>query len=93
MCDPVSIGTALVGALASGVVSQAMAPKAAPKAEQQQAPVSNTQTAQSPAAAKSSDSGVTGGMPPPGANNTLLTGPSGATAASDQLGKNTILGA
>ena len=92
MCDPVSIGTALVGALASGVVSQAMAPKSAPKAETQPSQAATTATAQAPVAPKGSDSSQTGGMPPPGANNTLLTGPGGANAGADQIGRNTLLG-
>lgn len=92
MCDPVTIGTALVGALASGAVSSAMAPKSAPKAEAQPSQAASTQTASAPVAPKAADSSKTGGMPPPGANDTLLTGPGGATAGADQIGRNTILG-
>lgn len=83
MCDPVTIGTALVGAAAS----VAMAPKA-PKMQAPAAPEKPPQAATMPDESARRSGGLTSAALP----GTMLTGASGVGTGSLNLGKNTLLG-
>lgn len=80
MCDPISIGTALVGAAAS----VAMAPKA-PKMQEPAAPEKPPQAVRTPDRAA-----VRAGRAAP--SGTMLTGASGVGTSALNLGRNTLLG-
>jgi hypothetical protein len=91
MCDPVSLGVGLLGAVAS----QALTPKA-PKMPQAPKPEAPPQAAQAPdEAARRASAGAAltpGASGGPGASSTLLTGPSGVSNDLLNLGKNVLLG-
>lgn len=89
MCDPVSIGTSLLGMAAS----QMMAPKA-PSMPAPTAPNKPPQSAQAPeqtAVRRSAAGNAAGG--PAVAQSTMLTGTSGVNPGGLNLGRNTLLGA
>lgn len=90
MCDPVSIGTAVVGLAASAAM--------APKAPNMPAPGDATPAPQSQAAKMPDQSavrrqGAGGGTgAAPAAASTMLTGPGGVAPGALSLGKSTLLG-
>lgn len=86
MCDPVSIGTAVAGLVAS----QALAPKP-PKMPEPQTPAAPPQAAKMPeqqaVRAAASGAGATAGPA-----STMLTGMGGVAPSALNLGRNTLLG-
>jgi hypothetical protein len=86
MCDPVSIGTAIVGIAAS----QALAPKP-PKMQEPPAPAAPPQAAKMPEqqAVRAAASGAGATAAP---QSTMLTGMGGVAPGALNLGKSTLLG-
>ena len=84
----------LIGGVASAAVSSMLSPKgSAPQAQQGQAPAAaSTQTAQAPVPQQKDKNTAYSGPVPGSMNDSLLTGPSGVQASSDQIGRNTMLG-
>ena len=85
----------LIGGVASAAVSSMLSPKgSAPQAQAQaQAPAAAaTQTAQAPVPQQKDKNTAYAGPVPGSMNDSLLTGPSGVQASSDQIGRNTMLG-
>lgn len=91
MCDPISIGTAIVGSL----LSTAMAPKP-PKMPEPVAPTPppQAQAAKAPdeQARRAASSASAGGGAFAGPASTMLTGTGGVAPGSLNLGRNTLLG-
>ena len=83
----------LIGGVASAAVSSMLSPKAsAPQAQQSAPAAASTQTAQAPVPQQKDKGNAYAGPVPGSMNDSLLTGPSGVQASSDQIGRNTMLG-
>lgn len=97
MCDPVSIITSVVGAVASGAANAVFNKPSAPAAPPVQAAAPPPQASKRPDAGAGRTSGAPGGAGGPGGfasgvGSTLLTGPSGVAPGLLNLGKSTLLG-
>ena len=83
----------LIGGVASAAVSSMLSPKgSAPQAQAQAPAAAATQTAQAPVPQQKDKNTAYAGPVPGSMNDSLLTGPSGVQASSDQIGRNTMLG-
>lgn len=96
MCDPVSIITSVVGAVASGAANAIFNKPSAPSAPPVQAAAPPPQASKRPDA-NAARTGAPGGAGGPGGfasgvGSTLLTGPAGVAPGALNLGKSTLLG-
>jgi len=83
----------ILGGVASAAVSSMLSPKgSAPQAQQAAPAAASTQTAQAPVPQQKDKNTAYSGPVPGSMNDSLLTGPSGVQASSDQIGRNTMLG-
>lgn len=92
MCDPVTIGTAVVGLAAS----QALAPKAPDMpavTPASQAPQSQAARMPDQQAVRRAQGGAGGAAAASSPTGTMLTGPGGVAPGALSLGRSTLLGA